>query len=366
MKNIYIFITFIVMAVYSFANADQSVDLNTSANANQTLVGGIQSITFNSGKSTDVMTYRNYIQVHPNIELPIPPRTMYVKDIQVWREEIKISCQKLSSIDKIESLMKKTGDIFQPASQIFLCLEQNQDPIKLLTELPKTKSDDNLGSFSYDSGKNCYLKTAIIRALSIAKAKTMTRRVLVRYHPMLNPVNTGTSFGNSNGLSGIEGTTAWAFAPGAQFGKSESMVYIRWKIYVDCYNDGPVVVSKSSQKKPNNLSAIFFNDNGFDSSAIQKNIEWLGRRWPEIKKRNLAVEFIGLGIPEYGIANSEQIAHIAMTKIGTNLVVSGIPATELEKSFIYKSDVINKTSLINQIKNKGWDGFVKINIKKNN
>ena len=359
MKKLLVLITgcFLLMFATSSVKAG---DTSAGAQAGSKSWAGLNfSQIIEGGEASDEITYRSYIQAHPNVEQMIPPRAMHVKGMEIWREELEIPCQKLiRSMDKLEKLMEKSGDIFQPESLHPMCLPANQDPIKPLANLPKGKNDKNLWSFSYDTGKNCYLKTAIIRALSIAKDNTMTRRALIRFRPMLNPANAGNAFGKSAGASLIEGTTALAFAPGAQFGKSESIVYIRWKIFIDCYNDGPVL----PEAKPKNKGpfTIFFNGNGLDSNAIQKNIEWLGKKWPVVRDKR--VEFIAFGLPESNPVATERLARQAMIKIGAALANNGISEKELENTFSYNSDAIKKQASITSLQKRNLTGFIKINI----
>ena len=179
---------------------------------------------------------------------------------------------------------------------------------------------------------------------------------------MLNPANAGNAFGKSVGASMIEGTTALAFAPGAQMGKSESIVYIRWKIYVDCYNDGPVLLKAKKIKPVNNGPfAIFFNNNGLDSNAIQKNIEWLGKKWPVIRDKR--IEFIAFGLPESNPVTMEKLARQSMIKIGAALANNGISEKELKNTFSYNSDVIKKQASVTSLQKRNLTGFVKISIR---
>lgn len=329
--------------------------------------GNTQGITFNS-KTPDVNTHRSYIQSNAGTELLFPPQAHYFPN-NPWRIWMEASCflpEQLYSYERAAKLIENDGDIVQFTGKP-LTIGLNNAPVRFLRKIPMGKNDIKLWEVWIEGPTNSFLNESILRIVSIGKAITGAKRVLIKYREFAHSMNAGNAFGNATGTSLISGTTAWANSASPQFGKSEARAYPVHNVVVYFYNGGHVqnAVAAKTPAKKDLPDMVFFSGSKFElkESAIAKNTEWLKKRWRIIRKNGVKVIFNSFYLNSQNSALSEDAAYDVMLEVGANLREQGISEEELADTLLYVAKPANPGQQ-NILKSRGETGVVMITTQK--
>lgn len=307
MKNLILFFT-ICSVLFFFQkpviSQEISTEVSSQAAQQQYQEGGTQILNY-----APVNNAANRIQ--HSISAPaysdfLPVGSIPPGERVVWREVKQYLPQQLYSPEEMRKIEERGDFIIQWTGKAFK-IEENNDPIRVLENIPVGTNDIELWSVFMETTKNSFVKEDILRMISKIRNKTNTRRVVVTIEVQLNPQVAGNSVGFGGGISGFLGDAASAGGLSPMIGKTESRVYKVYHITVTGYNDGdhvsPVNISRvdnnSLQTRPDIPLAMHLDNNFFlrDPQSVLYNTEWLKRNWKKIEKMNGKINIIGKGFP---------------------------------------------------------------------
>lgn len=357
MKKFILF--FIVIYCSAAAGAETSFNIDTETSQQQ--FGGTQRMIFNSNPANEII-HRAYINAHTTTDPPFASRIIIApKGSQTWVKKKFYLHQELDNIDEVLELIKRDGDIIQYTEKP-IRIDYNTDTVYIVDQMPDGPNDIELWSLWLETPLNAHLDEGVRRLVSLAKAKTGTRRIFVSVEANYQSDNASGAVGNAAHAAIISGTTALANAFQPQIGKSSARGYKVWQIVVLCYND-----SKKEIKKMKNdyLKPIFFNEDGLISGQenINLNTIFIKNRWSEIKRKKISIEFLGLYLPENS-KMAKNAARVTMLEVGSTLYKGGIDEEEIEDVFRFNCLLSNEQQS-NDLKNRGAVGAVVVKISKN-
>ncbi len=312
-----LFIILLIMVLWPLVVMAEDSGFNATVTVQQNQIQ-LQS----GGKGKGDTRIRSFINPYMDTEFLPPPATYPPGKVVAYTEEKEIPYWKLDHLP-LKDLLKKyrqEGDIIQYEKKL-ISLEPNKRNIRLL---PGRLTEPPLWTVCLESTTNGFVREAVRRAGSLAKAGTNVDRAFIQIETCLNPWTAGNALSFGGASSFLPGTSALAVGTQPQIGKSESRVYPVYRVTVYCYRPGPVpMATRQKANQSHSKLFLFKGEKLANREVVNYNAAWLAERFNQIKKKNFKIKILGQG------KEAEEITRIAVYALGNELIKRGLSTQEV-------------------------------------
>lgn len=291
----------------------------------------------------------------PSTPHHLSPRALHDPGLKrtPWREVRKVRFSQLyHNMEELKEMLKKDGDIVQ-RPKVAYSVGQNADDIVILHEIPQGENDQLLLPLVLDTPDNGMTFEGVIRAVSLVKHYTGTRRVLISTESLLNSINASSASAINAGISPVFTDASGLFSSGRTDGGGEALVYKRTKIYVYAYNNGsstsrisqPAKNPQPAKEEGQIISFPFANLMTIDNPGFKKVAQKINNIW----RGNGTITIQGKGIEGVDSRIIEESTINASAGIARQLIEINSPHLSVDEVYqiiTYETGVLSDPRFI--------------------